>query len=167
MAAKNNIFTQNLKKIILEAKLDNHKFAQKCGMNYSTLMTYLRPKNDGRVPEWDQLLKISVAGNKSIEWLLTGKEPQKDCAVNCDIEMQEICLKVKELIKSETSWGESLRSNIETFKKGFDNEKHIDNIRGTSLVEQKPGMDIKRRKVREYKQVAAKNVLDLTSELIL
>lgn len=38
-------------------------------------MNYLIPKGFGRVPEWDQLVKISKASGKSIDWLLMGYPP--------------------------------------------------------------------------------------------
>gem|GEM_PF-6479751 len=43
-------------------------------------MNYLIPKGIGRVPEWDQLIKISAASGKSIDWLLTGVGPQNAAA---------------------------------------------------------------------------------------
>lgn len=43
-------------------------------------MNYLIPKGLGRVPEWDQIVKIAAASGKSIDWLLTGVEPKTTAA---------------------------------------------------------------------------------------
>ena len=37
-------------------------------------MNYLNKNHVGRVPEWDILLAISRATNKSVDWLLTGNQ---------------------------------------------------------------------------------------------
>lgn len=76
MAAKNADFTARLEKAIADTGLDNKTFAKEAKMGYSTLMNYLVPGSRGRVPEWDQLVKISKASKKTINWLLTGEEKQ-------------------------------------------------------------------------------------------
>jgi len=102
MAEKNLVFTENLKQAISDTKLSNPKFAKKAGMNYSTLMTYLRPENNGRVAEWDQLVKISKASGKSIEWLLTGKENNitPDITASWSEELKNLCLDLKEILET-------------------------------------------------------------------
>lgn len=75
MASKNKEFTERLLQAIADTGLDKPAFAEKSKVGYSTLMTYFRRVNYGRVPEWDQLVKISEASGKTIDWLLTGKEP--------------------------------------------------------------------------------------------
>jgi hypothetical protein len=74
MASKNVDFTKRLKDTIKQMRLNPPAFAEKAKMGYSTLMNYLKKGAEGHVPEWDQLVKISTASDKSIDWLLTGKE---------------------------------------------------------------------------------------------
>jgi hypothetical protein len=75
MAAKSTEFTERLRGLIKgELKMSNNGFADRAGIGRSTLGNYFNKQNYGRVPEWDQLVKISKASGKSVEWLLTGKE---------------------------------------------------------------------------------------------
>jgi len=74
MAEKNLLFTERLESVIEECGLGAKGFAEKGCLGYSTLMNYLSRHSRGRVPEWDQLVKISKASGKSIDWLLTGDE---------------------------------------------------------------------------------------------
>jgi transcriptional regulator with XRE-family HTH domain len=76
MAGKNTEFTERLKKLIKEElKMSINSFADKSGIGHSTLGNYFNKANYGRVPEWEQLVKIAKAANKSVDWLLTGTEP--------------------------------------------------------------------------------------------
>ncbi|MFA5262105.1 MAG: helix-turn-helix transcriptional regulator [Candidatus Omnitrophota bacterium] len=74
MAGKNIEFTGRLKKAIKDTGLNKNVFAREAKIEYNTLMNYLVPKGLGRVPEWDQLVKIADATGKSIDWFLTGKK---------------------------------------------------------------------------------------------
>jgi transcriptional regulator with XRE-family HTH domain len=74
MASKNIEFTARLKEAIKDTGLEYKDFAEKSKIGYTTLMNYLIPKGLGRVPEWDQLVKISNGCGKSIDWMLTGQE---------------------------------------------------------------------------------------------
>jgi transcriptional regulator with XRE-family HTH domain len=77
MAAKNIEFTERLRKLIKEElKMSNNAFADMAGIGHSTIGNYFNKQNYGRVPEWDQLLKISKASGKTVDWLLTGKEAE-------------------------------------------------------------------------------------------
>jgi transcriptional regulator with XRE-family HTH domain len=77
MAAKNSEFTERLRKLIKEElKMSNNAFADMAGIGHSTIGNYFNKQNYGRVPEWDQLLKISKASGKTVDWLLTGKEAE-------------------------------------------------------------------------------------------
>jgi len=77
MAAKNKDFTERLRKLIKEEmKMSNNAFADLAGIGHSTIGNYFNKQNYGRVPEWDQLLKISKASGKTVDWLLTGKEAE-------------------------------------------------------------------------------------------
>lgn len=116
MAKKNEKFTENLKAVIASSGLGNTGFAKRAGLGYSTLMTYLNDNNYGHVAEWEQLLKISSAAGKSINWLLTGGEDNRpSCEVGCDYKIKELCQKVKEVIESDTSYSGALESNINSF----------------------------------------------------
>ena len=130
MAGKNKEFTYRLKKAIADTKLSNHEFAEKEKLGYSTLMNYLNPNNIGKVPEWDQLVKISKTANKSIDWLLTGEEMKDEgCEVKCGEHIMELCKKVKDVVESETHWGASLEANIHSFKAGLDGDKEREEIK--------------------------------------
>ncbi len=77
MAAKNSEFTERLRKLIKEdLRMSNNAFADMAGIGHSTIGNYFNKQNYGRVPEWDQLLKISKASGKTVDWLLTGKEAE-------------------------------------------------------------------------------------------
>ena len=73
MAAKNSEFTDRLEQVVEKSGLSNPAFAGKAGITYSTFMGYLGRSYRGKVPEWDQLVKIAGAGNVSVDWLLTGE----------------------------------------------------------------------------------------------
>jgi transcriptional regulator with XRE-family HTH domain len=77
MAAKNSEFTERLRKLIKEElKMSNNAFADMAGIGHSTIGNYFNKQNYGRVPEWDQLLKIARSSGKTVDWLLTGKEAE-------------------------------------------------------------------------------------------
>jgi transcriptional regulator with XRE-family HTH domain len=87
MAEKNIAFTERLRDIIKkDLKMTREEFAAKAGMKTSTINNYFNKKNYGRVPEWDQLLKISTAVGKSVDYLLTGEEKTNKSA-STDIEL--------------------------------------------------------------------------------
>ena len=56
------------------------------------------------------------------------------CPVNCDLEMMQICQKIKYIRDSQTDWWDSLEKNINSFKKGVD----IDISTGLTSGTQKP-----------------------------
>jgi hypothetical protein len=131
MAGKNSIFTDNLKRIILDSGLDNRTFSDKAKIGYSTLMTYLNKKNYGHVAEWDILIKLSEYCGKSIEWFLTGTEKTSSCdnsancpLVNCnDHSLIEKCKKVKNVIESKTEYSGALKENIDAFNSAVEERK--------------------------------------------
>ncbi len=130
MAGKNKEFTYRLKKAIADTKLSNREFAAKEKLGYSTLMNYLNRNNIGKVPEWDQLVKISKTANKSIDWFLTGEEKINEaCEVKCGKHIAELCKKVKDVVESGTHWGASLEANIHSFKAGLDGDKEREEIK--------------------------------------
>jgi len=100
MATKNIDFTDRLEKRLSEMGVDKKIFCKDAEINYSTFMTYLAPGSRGRVPEWDQLVKIANASGKSIDWLLTGKESRRDHAHPC-AGLEEYCKKIKNIILSQ------------------------------------------------------------------
>ena len=129
--ANNPEFTDRLKRLIKSSGLDNHGFASKAEMGYSTLMTYLRPSNAGRVAQWDQLVKIAKAGKQTVDWLLTGQDSkhEADCPLaGCDEETIETCRKVKEIMGYESHWKTSLKANVESFKAGLDNDRKMKDL---------------------------------------
>ena len=69
---KNQGFTNRINDLAGEKKWGkNTIFAEK--VNISTKLAH--DILSGQVPKWEILIKISEAFNKSIDWLLTGKEP--------------------------------------------------------------------------------------------
>jgi phage repressor protein C with HTH and peptisase S24 domain len=65
-------FQKRLKDILIKDFNNNKsRLAKAIGVSVSGMGNYL---NDGRVAEWDILLKISETCNKSTDWLLTGEE---------------------------------------------------------------------------------------------
>jgi len=100
MAKKNLEFTERLTKAIQDSGLSRPAFAEKTGIGYSTLMNYLSRGSIGRVPEWDQLLKISEASGRTIDWFLTGKEPSTGFMNGWSQEVKTACTYVKEIIES-------------------------------------------------------------------
>ncbi|MBN1545733.1 MAG: helix-turn-helix transcriptional regulator [Syntrophaceae bacterium] len=106
MASKNIDFTQRLKKAIKNSGLKNREFAEKAGIGYTTLMNYLVPKGLGRVPEWDQLVKISNALGESIDWLIKGIQPDtipqavEESVTQWSDEVQTACRQVKGILLS-------------------------------------------------------------------
>ncbi len=81
MATKNTAFTERLRKLIEDdLKMTHNAFADEAKIGRSTLGNYFNKQNYGRVPEWDQLIKISAASGKSVDWLLTGKETSESDA---------------------------------------------------------------------------------------
>ena len=117
MAGKNEDFTKNLLSALRtkgidyrpNAKTGLKKFAKDNQITYTTLHKCLREENHGHVPEWDQLLKISKAVDKSIDWLLTGRE-EKSCPIACDEEVRDLCGKVKDIKGS--IYANSLKTKI-------------------------------------------------------
>lgn len=144
MASKNIEFTGRLKLAIKSTGLDKAGFAQKAKMGYTTLMNYLVPKGIGRVPEWDQLVKIAQASGKSIDWLLTGKDPVQlqagivsdpragygACADSLDTLPEEIknaCRQVRDIFLSDHSVIKpALLSNLAAFQYSVEKEKSQD-----------------------------------------
>lgn len=82
MSSRNDKFTIRLLSALKERGVEYKpntrgnlkKFAEDNEIVYTTLHKCLREENRGHVPEWDQLLKISIAVEKSVDWLLTGRE---------------------------------------------------------------------------------------------
>lgn len=97
-------------------------------MGYTTLMNYLIPKNLGRVPEWDQLVKISNVSNISIDWLLTGKgTANQGCsAERCSEEVQRACTTLREIMISDVPVvKDALISNLAAFQHSIKQEQRI------------------------------------------
>lgn len=123
MARKNIDFANRLEMTIKESGLDYRDFSEKAKIGYTTLMNYLVPGSRGRVPEWDQLVKISEFTKKSIDWLLTGKEPHvavttPQCPLCGDMteETKDLCKKVKEIIESKNiAFASALKTVVTVF----------------------------------------------------
>jgi hypothetical protein len=124
------IFKNNLEALI-EAKYGGvqNKFNETMGRDAATRWKTARPS-------FPLLLKITELFGCGFDWLLTEhghvkiSEPQStdstcapDCPLHdCDKPIKDLCEKVKVLVESETHWGESLKSNINSFKKGYDKD---------------------------------------------
>jgi len=54
------------------------------------------------------------------------------CPVNCDLQMMQLCQKMKEIRDSKSHWWSSLEQNINSFHKGMESD------RGTTSGTQKP-----------------------------
>jgi len=127
MAAKSTEFTERLRGLIKgELKLSNNGFADRAGIGRSTLGNYFNKQNYGRVPEWDQLVKISRASGKSVEWLLTGKEAKPSGKVE-PIEEYDLPVKppatlwaMKELFESINREMNMLHDTVKDAKKAED-----------------------------------------------
>jgi len=116
-------FIERLRKI---AKPNTGAFAAKCvGVSDQLFRGYL----SGAIPGIDKAISIANQAGVSLDWLLTGEEARTGCPISCDERMRELCGDVKELVESKTHWGDSLESNIKSFKKGLDNDRELDNIK--------------------------------------
>lgn len=96
------------------------RLAKESGVSDTTLTHMFK---DGRDITGKNLYKVLNALN-----LINTDQPphRKDCPfASCDQKLIDICKKVKELIESDTHWGASLEANIESFKKGLDNDKKL------------------------------------------
>lgn len=80
--------------------------------------------NGKSLPRADILCKIAESVDRSVDWLLTGKEPHGtpcshsvDCPFkDCDKELLDLCKKVKFILDSEDTLAEILKSNIHAYK---------------------------------------------------
>ena len=121
MAKKNTGFTSRLNNKIKEKGISNPKFCKKIGIGYSTFMNYFNSDNYGRVPEWEQLLKISKGLDVSIEWLLTGDEPEKESKKTDTLsKLSESLFDTVEILRAEKK---ELLNKIEHLKKQLDERK--------------------------------------------
>ena len=55
--------------------------------------------------------------------LLMAPKQRGLCPVNCDLEMMQICKRVKELRDSRSHWWDSLEKNIDSFYTGLENDR--------------------------------------------
>jgi hypothetical protein len=123
MAMKNPEFTERLKKAIAGTGLNNPAFAEKAKINYRSLMGYLMPGTVGHVPEWDQLVKISDASGRSIDWLLTGKDPA-DFTCDWPEPIRNACKTVRKILESDDAeTAVALSNNITAFAKSLKNHE--------------------------------------------
>ena len=147
MAGKSIEFTERLKQAIKNTGMKNKIFAQKAKIGYTTLMNYLVPKGIGRVPEWDQLVKISIASGYSIDWFLTGKNITPEAAFMCGWtpEIQEACRTVKRILESgDKKTADALRQNIEAFEtsvKRLDENEKLREEKRIKTLNQSTGTD--------------------------
>jgi transcriptional regulator with XRE-family HTH domain len=124
------LFGNNISKIAT-ANGGRYAFAASLDVVYDTVRRWCNGEN---LPDGRQLLLIADKFDVSIDWLLsTGQPKDHPCTVACSDELQDLCKDVKELIESKTHWGESLRSNIKSFKKGLDKETEPDKGRANPL----------------------------------
>jgi len=141
MATKNLDFTDKLEKLLSDMEVDKKIFCKNAKINYSTFMTYLAPGSRGRVPEWDQLVKIAKALEKTIDWLLTGIDPTNNtCSVKCDEKLRRLCARVKKVMEPDDGFSKALKANIYAFEESADMKKEIQNIKLTSTKGQDGGM---------------------------
>ena len=140
MASKNIEFTARLKGTIKEMGLKPPGFAEKASIGYSTLMNYLKKGAEGHVPEWDQLVKISKASGKTIDWLLTGhkdlasslpaKEDRKpysgEDTCNCPKKYHDACSMLKEILDSDDEDTiDAINYNLRAFRKSIKKDATI------------------------------------------
>jgi transcriptional regulator with XRE-family HTH domain len=130
MAGKNPEFTERLKKAIHEAGLDNPTFAKKSGIGYSTLMNYLNPNNIGKVPEWDQLIRIANTSGKTIDWLLSGEQFSPDERKGAAAVPSDVFKILNEVYASDDEETKlALTLNIKAFKKSIERESENKEMR--------------------------------------
>jgi transcriptional regulator with XRE-family HTH domain len=125
MAAKNPDFTERLKQAIVSTGLKYPAFAEKAGMPYSTLMSYLKRSAVGHVAEWDQLVKISNAAGKSVDWLLTGEDAElhKKCPTcgNWSDDVRDACRQLQEIMDSgDKKARDTILNNLDLIGRGME-----------------------------------------------
>jgi hypothetical protein len=147
MASKNTEFTERFKRAIKITGLEYPEFAIKSKIHYPTLMNYLVPKGIGRVPEWDQLVKLAKSLETTTDWLLTGQgsmrakapeikeqrdqygTPLQPCPFcgGMSEEIKKLCKTMKEIVDSKHPViVPALLSNLEAFKYSVDKERKQD-----------------------------------------
>lgn len=75
MAERNSEFGRRLLASIKARNISQKDFAQVIGSDPVTLNRYI---NQGRVPEWQILVRMSVWLKKSVDWLLLGEDAYKN-----------------------------------------------------------------------------------------
>ena len=127
------------------------KFANSVGVS----STMVRNWREGKyLPNTTQLLEIKDRYNISIDWLLTG-DSKADNLTECDKKIRDLCDKVKEVIESNSHWGLSLESNINSFKSGLDNDRDLKELQ----------KDVKQLKKGAYKEhLASAPIIRITKK---
>jgi len=76
------VFYDNVKMLVKKnTHLTLESFIQSLGLNYGT---YHTQRKAGNIPRADEALKIAKALNTSVEFLVTGKEPENSKAAVLD-----------------------------------------------------------------------------------
>lgn len=86
------------------------------------------------------LKRFAAALGVEIEEMLKTEGYNSLCIVNCDLEMMNICKKIKTIRDSKTHWWDSLKQNIDSFKIGLDND-----------VEKGPSSDMPKKTGQAYR----------------
>ena len=122
IAQRNPEFTARLLSQVDSSGLNSKRFAEAAGIKYSTLNTYLRGDKNGRVPEWDILVKISVFTKCSTDWLLTGKNPDPIYQEAHNLLTRQAMADTKAIIESgNPMFTSALMACLTAFKSGIKN----------------------------------------------
>lgn len=111
------------------------KFSRKSGINDRTLRKYIRDKEPA-MPGADILAIIQKHSSKSADWLLTDKEQQENCYVECGDKLKILCEKVKKVLNSKTPYAAALESNILCFEDSINIRRELENLKAVQSAGQ-------------------------------
>lgn len=117
------IFNNNIE-CLIDNKCDGiqNRFNEKLGRDAATRWKKSRPS-------LENLLAITEEFDCSMEWLLTGKEQQENCYVECGDKLKILCEKVKKVLNSKTPYAAALESNILCFEDSINIRRELENIK--------------------------------------
>jgi len=103
---------------------DRYAFADRIKVAYDSVRRWC---NGNNLPNGSQLITIGTEFKTSIDWLLTGREPEANFMCGWDEEVQEACRAVKEILESKNGViVPALLSNLAAFKHAVKNDDALE-----------------------------------------
>ncbi|OPY13668.1 MAG: helix-turn-helix protein [Syntrophus sp. PtaB.Bin001] len=140
-------FSENLKSCIKT----NDWLAGKAGISPQAVSEYTTGKS---LPRGDILYNISKAIDKSMEWLLTGKDPMADDFWAGREAARLMCEEIIEIVKSgDAGVIQALKNNIDEFKKSVKKDEKIRSLED-DISEIKRQIGINKKKTNSTGQLS-------------